>query len=1127
MRRIARPIAAMAARYDVVVVGSGYGGAIAACRLARAGRSVCVLERGRELLPGEYPASLMAGLGELQCHDKGKAAGAATALFDLRLDDDVDVMVGCGLGGTSLINAGVTLAPDPAVFDDPAWPAPFRADPALLAPFFEKAQAMLRPATFPDSEPAPGKLQALSRAAVAMAARSYRTPILVSFAGGPSSAGVPQGACTFCGDCCSGCNTGAKTTTLMTYLPDAEAHGAAIFTRAKVLSVERTKVGWRASFRVLDPGRERFEPADQFVEAGDVVLAAGTLGSSEILLRSAALGLALSDQLGSRFSGNGDALGFGFAGTDQINGVGAGSRAAEAAGLPGPCITGVIDTRGHGALGEQHVVQDAVIPGVLASLLPAIFALGTGGGSEAEPSVGVVNRLETLLAGPYAGPVARTQTLLAMGHDAAAGQLRLTDDRLRVAWPGAAADPSYARADALMRQVAAANGAHFVADPLSGQLLGKRSITVHPLGGCPMADDASGGVVDHLGRVFCGAAGTAVHAGLHVWDGSIVPSSLGVNPLLTISALAERASACLIAEHGWLPADVPPPPPATPVRPGIEFTERMAGDFVAGGTTGADSSPDAFRFVVQHGDVTKLRFELTVASNDLSTMLTDPAHRATLYGTVEAPALSAEPMIASEGSFNLFNVDPQDPSARRMEYRMKLTAKDGGRFELFGFKRLHHGNIFQLWPDSTTLYVTVRSEADGGPSGVGVLRIAPADFLRQLATIEVTNARSDAERLELLGHFGVFFAGTLFSLYGAVAGGATDSATAIPPRRRRPLRAPLPEPYPFETKDGTDLLLTRYRAGTKGPVVFGHAFGVNSLSYAVDTIETSLVEYLCAHEFDVWLLDYRASPALPASARDFSIDDIAEQDWPAAIEFVRRATGASEVQVIAHCVGSMSLLMAMLAGMTGVRSAICSQLTLHPITWWANDVKAFLGLAGWLRGAGIRSVNINWRHSLFDDAVDRLLTLDPIPHGESCDSPVCRRIFGLFGPSYRHAQLNAATHDAMHEMFGTVSVKAFEHLSLILKHKVVVNSQGADVYMPHLARLALPILFIAGAENREFYPVTSQRTFDVLRSTNDPSFYERLVIPGYAHMDCFVGKDAARDIFPSLVDYLHRTGASR
>ena len=155
---------------------------------------------------------------------------------------------------------------------------------------------------------------------------------------------------------------------------------------------------------------------------------------------------------------------------------------------------------------------------------------------------------------------------------------------------------------------------------------------MHPLGGCPMANDASDGVVDHLGRVFSGPIGAAIHDGLHVWDGSIIPRPLGVNPLLTICALAERASARLIADRGWIVDEATRPPPLAPLRPGIEFTERMVGDFVAGGAVGANPSPDAFRFVVERGGrlverATPFRFELTVASNDLSAMLTDSSAR--------------------------------------------------------------------------------------------------------------------------------------------------------------------------------------------------------------------------------------------------------------------------------------------------------------------------------------------------------------------------------------------------------------------------------------------------------------------------------------------------------------------
>ena len=287
-----------------------------------------------------------------------------------------------------------------------------------------------------------------------------------------------------------------------------------------------------------------------------------------------------------------------------------------------------------------------------------------------------------------------------------------------------------------------------------------------------------------------------------------------------------------------------------------------------------------------------------------------------------------------------------------------------------------------------------------------------------------------------------------------------------------------------------------------------------------------MVEFLCARQFDVWLFDYRASPLLASAGTDFTIDDIAEQDWPAAVSYVRQTAGVSAVQVIAHCVGSMSFLMAMLAGMKGVRSAICSQLTLHPVPWWRNNIKASIHLARGLRSVGIKSVDVNWRHGLLTNTLDSLLRLNPVPHCEGCSNPVCHRIFGLFGPSYKHAQLNEATHAAIHEMFGVVGATAFEHISLILNKGHVVNRHGDDVYMPHLDRLTLPLFFIAGADNKEFYPETSEQTYQMLCDRNGANHYSRKVFAEYAHMDCFVGKNAALDIFPALVAYLEDTAVT-
>src|SRR5271169_5416933 len=115
MRMLSRPVDQIQAHYSAVVIGSGYGGAIAAARIARAGRDVCILERGKELHPGEYPNSGLSALREIQVHTPKGDHGPAAGLFDLRVGHDITVLTGCGLGGTSLINGNVALEPGDSV----------------------------------------------------------------------------------------------------------------------------------------------------------------------------------------------------------------------------------------------------------------------------------------------------------------------------------------------------------------------------------------------------------------------------------------------------------------------------------------------------------------------------------------------------------------------------------------------------------------------------------------------------------------------------------------------------------------------------------------------------------------------------------------------------------------------------------------------------------------------------------------------------------------------------------------------------------------------------------------------------------------------------------------------------
>src|SRR6187200_3471903 len=116
--------------------------------------------------------------------------------------------------------------------------------------------------------------------------------------------------------------------------------------------------------------------------------------------------------------------------------------------------------------------------------------------------------------------------------------------------------------------------------------------------------------------------------------------------------------------------------------------------------------------------------------------------------------------------------------------------------------------------------------------------------------------------------------------------------------------------HSVSTSDGAEVRLTRYQMGTKGPLVLAPGFGNAARAFSVDTVEKNWVQYLGEHGYDVWLLDYRASPDLPSSFTQFTVDDIALRDWPAAVETVRRETGTDAIQALGHCIGGLSLFMA-------------------------------------------------------------------------------------------------------------------------------------------------------------------------------------------------------------------------
>ena len=1128
--------------YDAIVVGSGYGAGVAASRLARIGLRVAVLERGREFALGTFPDTMEEATAELQYTHGDKRIGRRLGLYDLHLGRDMHVLTGCGLGGTSLINANVSLPPDPRVWEDPCWPPSILAE-GTLEEGFQRATRMLRPVPFPNTVRL-DKRDRLQAAARAFGTEMSTVPINVTFTPGPNAAGVDQPACTMCGDCCSGCNVGAKNTVQMTYLPDAVRHGAEIFTEATVSFVRKEGDGWRVFFTPTRNRRDKFGQPERSVAAGIVVIGAGALGSTEILLRSRQEGLALSDKLGEGFTGNGDVLAFAYNGDQPANAVGIGHPPRSGAAPPGPCITGAIDLRSSRRLEDGMIIEEGVLPSGLAEILPATFSVASRLFGK-DTDAGLIDtvqeqarRLDSVLLGAWRGAMHNTQTFLVMAHDDGKGRIVMRGDDIQLDWPGVAGQRVFKDIEANLIKAAGANGASYIRNPIQNTFLGKNLITVHPLGGCVIGIDRTRGVVDDTARVFDAGSTDpqAVHQGLYVCDGSIIPRPLGVNPLLTITALSERAMIHLARDLGRALTDAPIPnasvislaPAPEERRPaGVTFTERMAG-FIADNADGNyEAAAKAGESINQH-----FAFTVTVLIDDVDLFLRDPAHAGTLTGTVEAPHLSPESLDISEGRFSLMRRDQNNVETRRFEYDMLLTARNGRQFRFAGHKIVHNDRLpGDLIRDTTTLFVTLTDVEGNQPNArqrFGILKIALRDFTKQVRTIQGVGGSGPADRAKAVAKFGGLFASQLFDIYGGLFAPLKrfDEARV---RKKRDLRVGEPEVHYFTTADGKRLRLIRYAGGKKGPVLFTHGLGVSSLIFTIDTIDTNLVEYLVAAGYDCWLLDYRASIDL-AYARDlWTADDCAREDYQPAVNLILKETGAKSVQVVAHCFGATTFTMAMLGGwLTGVRSAVISQISTDVIVpYFPQRLLAQLRAPSLFSGLGLDHVDA--RATIADSIAGRVAdglirVFVPFRREERTRSATSNRITALYGQLYETSQLNNLTFEmALPEMFGEANIDAFKQLALIARRQTIVDAAGSDAYLPHLERMAIPITFIHGALNRCFLPESTERTVARLAVKNGADLYTRHVIDGYGHIDCIFGKSAASDVYPHILAHLEKS----
>ncbi|TGL49265.1 GMC family oxidoreductase [Leptospira wolffii] len=559
--------------YEAIVIGTGFGGSINACRLSKKWPGkVLVLERGKEYPKGSFPRS-PEGMsknfwnvpeeGTVPRSSQFKKSGRQTGLFDIRNYPKLDVVLSAGLGGGSLIYANVFLEPPDHIFDE-RWPETCKK--RNLKPYYKVVKEVLGSRPIPDNGEERRKVvrtELYEKFAAHESRVSKRADLNVFFGNDfkkPTPIGVQeknrygaiQTSCTYCAECDVGCNTHSKNTLDLNYLFVAKnSHKAEIRTEhlaTKIIPLgpkgeEDPSASGAHGYRVHFLNLQNGKTVATYADTRRVVVSAGTLGTTELLLKCKTKFKTLtkiSDKIGTQFSGNGDFLSF----------TAKGDKPADP--NYGPVITQYTDYNLFQNFDSKKafVLEDASYP-VFASYfvsgaIPLIFRLKyifhiVGEFFRSIWDGKIFGKIGFLLGEALKGDISYTSAvLLCMGIDTSDGKMYLDKKgTLQITWPQAENMTLYNTIMDVNKRFSKFTNAktRFPMPTYSWPV--RNNVTVHPLGGCVVGSSAAFGVCSSDPKTFGKVFG---YEGLYVADGSLLPTAVGANPSMTISALSEMVA---------------------------------------------------------------------------------------------------------------------------------------------------------------------------------------------------------------------------------------------------------------------------------------------------------------------------------------------------------------------------------------------------------------------------------------------------------------------------------------------------------------------------------------------------------------------------------------------------------